>query len=140
MTRPLLGAVSLMRLVLESSDDLERATALASWLNRPTVTEVVVRLPWIDGDERHTYATAIRRLFNDCGCAVATAAFIAAVAASLLTPVVTRDWSWPLVGTSLVLSITAAVAGKLLGLAWTRHRLRALLRRVGRGASAAPVR
>ena len=129
-----------MRLVLECSDDLERATALASWLNRPTVTEVVIRLPWLDEDERHRYASAIRRLFNDCGCAVAAAAFIAALAATLLTHVPERGWSWPLVGTSLVISITAALAGKLLGLACTRHRLRALLRRVGRGGSAAPVR
>lgn len=127
-----------MRLQLESHDDLFQAAALASWLDRPSVSEVVVTLPWLDTDERSSSAQAIRRLFNDCGCAVGSISAMATVAAVLLPQVLTRGWSWPAVGSAVGAGVAAAVAGKLAGLAWSRWRLRARLRLLAQPRSGPP--
>ncbi|MER5918262.1 hypothetical protein ABT124_50570 [Streptomyces sp. NPDC001982] len=119
-----------MRLTLESLDDLKGAARLASWLGRPSVDEVVVRTPWLAAEEQDRSAKAIRRLFNDCGCAVGMAAFAIATAAVLVLQLPRHGWSWAPVGTALLVGVGAAVVGKLLGLAWSCLRLRALLRRM----------
>ncbi|NJC68611.1 hypothetical protein HC031_02560 [Planosporangium thailandense] len=116
--------------MLESQEDVLQAAALASWLDRPSVSDVVVALPWLDTAERASSARAIRRLFNDCGCGVGSVAFVATVTAVVLPRVLSRAWSWPSLGTAVGAGIAAAVAGKLAGLAWSRWRLRTRLRRL----------
>lgn len=124
-----------MRLQLECLDDLKRAERLASWLGRPSVNNVVVLLPWLDATERDRSARAIYRLFNDCGCAAATAAAFGSVAVAVLVLRLSgREFSWQLAGAMFVVGLAAAAAGKLAGLAWSRWRLRVRLRRMsGRG-------
>jgi hypothetical protein len=124
-----------MRLKLECLEDLKEATALASWLNRPSVREVVVLIPWLDADERERSAKALCRLFNDCGCAVATAAFAAAAGLVIILHPGSPGWSWASFGTAFVAGVAAGVVGKLAGLAWSRLRLRAWLRRMSKANS-----
>ncbi|MEU3193321.1 hypothetical protein ABZ686_22410 [Streptomyces sp. NPDC006992] len=121
-----------MHLVLEGAEDLRRAAALASWLGRPTVDEVVVRLPWLGTGDRGRSAESVRRLFNDCGCVAGTAAFTVAVSAFLVyrLTIASGVFSWPLFGVTVLLGVAAGVCGKLLGLAWSRRRLRGLLLRL----------
>ncbi|MFE7245761.1 hypothetical protein [Streptomyces sp. NPDC057580] len=115
---------------MESIDDLRGAATLASWLGRPCVDEVVVRTPWLVAEEQDRSAKEIRRLFNDCGCGVGMTAFVVATTAVLVLQLSRHGWSWAPVGTALLVGVGAAVVGKLLGLAWSCLRLRALLRRM----------
>lgn len=116
-----------MRLTLETRDDLRRALALASWLDRPTVDAVEIRLPWLTAAERDRSAAEIRRLFNDRGCAAATVALVlTAVVLAVLGA--DADWSWWGSGVATLLCLAAATAGKLLALAASRRRLRSRLR------------
>ncbi|MEU1803652.1 hypothetical protein [Streptomyces sp. NPDC019937] len=121
-----------MRLNLEWPEDLEHATALASWLGRPSVHEVVVLVPWLDADEQRRSAASIRRLFNDCGCPAGMAGFVVTVGVVLGHQLAVGGWSWPWVGFALLAGVAGGAVGKLLGLAWSRHRLRSLLLRIGR--------
>ncbi|MFI7245277.1 hypothetical protein [Streptomyces qinglanensis] len=120
-----------MHLVLQRAEDLRRAAALASWLGRPTVDEVVVLLPWLGTGERGRSAETVRRLFNDCGCTAGIAAFTGAVSAFLVyrLAIAPGVFPWPLFGVTVLLGVAAGVCGKLLGLAWSRRRLRGLLLR-----------
>ncbi|QLH25536.1 hypothetical protein [Streptomyces sp. Rer75] len=123
-----------MRLKLECPEDLEHAAALASWLGRPTVHDVVVLVPWLDPDERRRSAATIRRLFNDCGCAAGMAAFAVTAGVALGYQFAVGGWSWPSAGVGVLVAVAGGAVGKLLGLAWSRHRLRSLLLRMdGRG-------
>ncbi|WP_233362184.1 hypothetical protein [Streptomyces sp. GMR22] len=121
-----------MRLKLEWPEDLEHAAALASWFGRPSVHEVVVLVPWLDADEQHRSAASIRRLFNDCGCAAGMVAFAVTVGVVLGRQLAVGGWSWSSAGIALLVGVVGAAVGKLLGLAWSRHRLRSLLLRIGR--------
>jgi hypothetical protein len=129
-----------MRLTLEHPGDLEKAATLASWLGRPTVDEVLVRLPWLNADEREKSASAVRRLFNDCGCAAAAATFALATSALLTYWLVVAGWSWPHAGMTVLIGVAAGLGGKLLALAWSRHRLRALLLWLGPDTARSPDR
>jgi len=118
-------------LKIECLDDLNRAAALASWLNRPSVDVVEVLLPWLDADEQARSAKIIRDLFNDCGCLWGAPAFVVSVAGVLVPQLVSRGWSWPAFGRAILVGVAAGFAGKLLGLAWSRWRLAMRIRRMG---------
>lgn len=121
-----------MRLKLEWPEDLEHAAGLVSWLGRPSVHDVVVLVPWLDADEQRRSAASIQRLFNDCGCAAGMAAFAVTVGVVLGHQVAVGGWSWSSAGITLLVGVAGGAVGKLLGLAWSRHRLRSLLLRMGR--------
>ena len=112
-----------MHIEIANHADLDRAEALVSWLQRPHLDRVTITLPGLTATERKNAAMALRRLFNDCGCAWGLAALTAAVVGSVLI--------WPGSGRPLAGAVLgclgAAVAGKLLGLASSRRRLLALL-------------
>ena len=57
-----------MIIKLENQRDLEQASQLVSWLNRPVVDKVVVSLPWLDEGQRARIEKTMKFLFNDCGC------------------------------------------------------------------------
>jgi hypothetical protein len=126
-----------MRLTLETDDDLRRALTLASWLHRPAVSAVDVRLPWLDPAERDRSARAIRTLFNDRGC-VAAAVALVVTAAVIAGAGADADWSWWGTGTATLVCLAVAAAGRLLALAAGRRRLRNLLRRMAPAAEASP--
>ncbi len=120
-----------MHLQLASRPDVDRALGLAGWLNRPGVRDVDLSLAGLDPAQRAQRAELIRRLFNDCGCAAGTVAFLAAAALALVIRVAGSGWDWRSLGLAAGAGVGAAVAGKLGGLAWSRHRLRTELRRLG---------
>lgn len=109
-----------MHIEIAERTDLDRAGALVSWLRRPHVDRVVVTLAALDARERERSAEAIRRLFNDCGCTWSAVALVGAGGVALAA-------GRSVIGVALT-ALAAAVAGKLLGLAWSRHRLLARLR------------
>ncbi len=112
-----------MHIEIADHADLDRAEALVSWLERPHLDRVIITLPGIGTTERERAAANLRHLFNDCGCAWGLAALVLAGAGSLLVwPSGARGVTGAVLGCLL-----AAVAGKLLGLAWSRRRLLALL-------------
>ncbi|MEV6816443.1 hypothetical protein [Micromonospora sp. NPDC051296] len=112
-----------MHIEIAGHADLDRAEALVSWLERPHLDRVTITLPGLDTTERERTAVTLRHLFNDCGCAWGLAALVVAGAGSLL--------AWPSGGRGIAVAVLgcllAAAAGKLLGLAWSRRRLLALL-------------
>ncbi|HEX2772212.1 MAG TPA: hypothetical protein VHN18_07240 [Micromonosporaceae bacterium] len=113
-----------MHLEIAGRADLDRAEALATWLRRPHVDQVAVRMPGLDSAECERSARAIRHLFNDCGCTWgALALLVAAVGVLVIGPA-----GWPDVGGSVLGCLAAAAGGKLLGLAWSRYHLLARLR------------
>lgn len=114
-------------LVLATIDDLERAGAAASWLNRRRVAEVRLTLPGIDEPEQT--AERIRRHHNDCGCRFGELVLGLTVLALCVAPPLTHTArpGWP---ATILLLVLAAVVGKLAGLAWSRRRLRHHLRRL----------
>jgi hypothetical protein len=120
----------LSTLELRDRGDLERASALVSWLHRPSLDDVVVQLPWLSQHERARAASALRRLFADCGCLWGGAAFLLVTAAGL---VVTARGGLAAaeLGVTVGAAIAAAFAAKLAGLAWSRWRLRVWLQRIG---------
>ncbi|MFD5389254.1 hypothetical protein ACFWMG_30895 [Streptomyces sp. NPDC127074] len=123
-------------MTLERPADLKGAAALASWLDRPAVDEVVVRVPWLDADDRKDSAVMIRRLFNDCGCAAAATGFTLAASVFLVCQLAVAGWSWGSAGLAALAGVIAGTGGKLLALAWSRHRLRTLLLRMAETAPA----
>ena len=125
-------------LVLAGAEDLRRAHDAASWLGRPRVDHVLVALPWVGEPLRSIAGRRVRRHLNDGGGRAGELALGVAVLALWLVPSllhVPRP-GWPSVA---VLLIVTAVGGKLLGLAWSRRRLRGELRRLGAGADANPT-
>ncbi|MEV6377233.1 hypothetical protein [Micromonospora musae] len=104
--------------------DLDRVETLVSWLKRPHLDRVTITMPGLDITERERAARTIRHLFNDCGCAWAALAFVVAVPAAVLA----RPSGGAAYAVAALSCLAAAVAGKLLGLAWSRQRLLARLR------------
>ncbi|MEV6367723.1 hypothetical protein D7147_16075 [Micromonospora musae] len=104
--------------------DLDRVETLVSWLKRPHLDRVTITMPGLDTTERERAARTIRHLFNDCGCAWAALAFVVAVPAAVLA----RPSGGAAYAVAALSCLAAAVAGKLLGLAWSRQRLLARLR------------
>lgn len=115
-------------LELEDLEDLDRASVLASWLNRPSVEAVRVTLPWLGGDERLRAAEELHRQFNDCGCFWGGPAFLLVLGGSIAMRTSEGESPWSATGMALVAAVPAAVAAKLLGLAVSRWRLMACLR------------
>ena len=116
-------------LVIADGGDLRRAHDTASWLGRPRVERVVVTLPGLTEAERQRAGQRLRALHNDCGCRTGELSLVLTAAAVWLAPLaapVPRP-GWPVV---LLLLVLAAVGGKLLGLARSRHLLREELRRL----------
>ncbi|TYB93669.1 hypothetical protein FXF53_27730 [Micromonospora sp. WP24] len=104
--------------------DLDRVETLVSWLKRPHLDRVTITMPGLDTTERERAARTIRHLFNDCGCAWAALAFVVAVPAAVLA----RPSGGAAYAVAALSCLAVAVAGKLLGLAWSRQRLLARLR------------
>ena len=110
-------------LVLADADDLRRAYAGATWLRRERVDHVLVALRSVPEPTRAEAARRVRRHLNACGCRAGEAALVLALAVALLIP-------WHPVGPAptAVLVVLAGLAGRLLGLAWSRRQLRNDLR------------
>jgi hypothetical protein len=110
-------------MVLAGAGDIEAAFSEATWLGRSRVDSVIVALPGLTESARAEAAVRVRRHLNDCGCLWGEIAMLMGVATIWLTPVALT------VPTVLVVCL-AGVAGKLLGLGWSRRRLRLELRRL----------
>jgi hypothetical protein len=110
---------------------------MASWLGRPSVDRVVVDLPWVEEDDRQRVAKALRRYFNDCGCFWGTPVFLVALLSGLI--LLDGADTWQGVVGCIVFALVAGAAGKLLGLAWSRWRLLAWLRRLALEAPTEPL-
>ncbi|HKA85995.1 MAG TPA: hypothetical protein VKD21_19170 [Acidimicrobiales bacterium] len=115
-------------MVLADVGDIDAAYAKATWLGRSRVDSVTVALPGLDEGARADAATRVRRHVNDCGCLWGEIAILLGVATIWLTPMALT------VPTVLVVGL-AGIAGKLLGLAWSRRRLRLELRRLAAGGA-----
>ncbi|MFD0785019.1 hypothetical protein ACFQZ8_14020 [Micromonospora azadirachtae] len=113
-----------MNIEIARAADLDRVETLVSWLKRPHLDRVTVTMPGLDTTERERAARTIRHLFNDCGCAFGALALVVTVAASVLA----RPSGGTAYAMTALTCLAAAVAGKLLGLAWSRQRLLARLR------------
>ncbi|MEV4197724.1 hypothetical protein [Micromonospora globbae] len=113
-----------MNIEIAHPADLDRVEALVSWLKRPHLDRVTITMPGLDATESDRAARTIRHLFNDCGCAWGASALVVAVAGAVLA----RPGGVAALATAALACLAAAVAGKLLGLAWSRQRLLARLR------------
>lgn len=117
-------------LTISSRTDLERAVSSATWLSRPRVAAVHVALDGVDQARSAALGTRIGKLFNDCGCAWGEITLAAALVMLLLGP---RLVGWPAGlnwGGVVVICAVTAISGKLFGLAWSRRRVRQLLRQL----------
>ena len=123
----------LHRLTIRTRDDLQATAGMASWLRRPPVRDVIIDIPSIEDDVCRQAAKALRRHFNDCGCFWGAPAFLLALLALLFRG---GAHTWTGVTASLGLALAAGAGGKLLGLAWSRSRLLAWLRRLDPETSA----
>ncbi|MBE9168682.1 hypothetical protein IQ238_14595 [Pleurocapsales cyanobacterium LEGE 06147] len=119
-----------MRIILENTKDLEKAIALISWLNRPSVEQVLVKLPWLEKAEQQQFEKALKFLFNDCGCQWGTPAFLIIFTWYFSTKLREGDFSWNDLGMSLLIGVFTALTAKLLGLAWSHWRLKIWFRRM----------
>ncbi|MFC0504379.1 hypothetical protein [Micromonospora costi] len=113
-----------MNIEIAHPADLDRVETLVSWLKRPHLDRVTVTMPGLDATERDRAARTIRHLFNDCGCAWAALTFVVAVTVAVLA----RPSGGTAIAVAALTCVAAAIAGKLLGLAWSRQRLLARLR------------
>jgi hypothetical protein len=119
-----------MILKLDSQRDLQEAMRLVSWLGRPTVQNAHVSLAWFDEAERCRLAERVRFLFNDCGCMWGGPAFLFTFVAFFVPALKEGAFSWSILGLALLLGLVGAFIGKMLGLAWSYWRLKALLVRM----------
>lgn len=114
-------------LVLASGRDLDAAYAKATWLGRARVDDVVLELPGLSDGTRAQTASRIRGHVNDCGCLWGEIALLVGIATVWLTPLA-------MTAPNVALVVLTAVAGKLLGLAWSQRQLRHDLRRLAADA------
>lgn len=128
-----------MTLRLETRHDLEHAVRLVSWLARPAVGQVQVRLPWLAPDERDRVGRTLTRRFNDCGCLWGAPAFATALAWGAAASPWAGGTPSTALAASLASAVVAALAGKAAALAWSAWRLRVLLHRLARGAAPGPA-
>ena len=122
-----------MTLVIEDAHDLDRTAELAASLARPTVGQVHVRLPWLDHDERARSASALTRLFNECGCLWGAPAFLSVLAWGALGAPWSSLGTPAALGLSMLLATSAGLAAVVSALVWSRWRLRVLLAQLARG-------
>jgi hypothetical protein len=115
-------------LTVERAQDLEEARAMARWIGRPQFSEVRLAVSSIDEATRQRLARRLLALFNDCGCGWGQVAFLAALPFVLWRLPAERLPPLPMIIVGLVIAATVSIAGKGLGLAWSRWRLRAELR------------
>jgi hypothetical protein len=129
-----------MRLIIAGNGDVEHAGRLATWLNRPAVDQVVVSVPWLEVAERHRLARTLEMHFNDGGYAFGVPAFVAALAWCFYTGSWSSDAaSLPAAAAyTVAVSVASAMGGKLAGLAWSRWRLRTLLRHIAAAEPSSP--
>jgi hypothetical protein len=123
-----------MTLRIDSPGDLERAALLVSWLARPSVRQVHVRLPWLTPAQCERAGRTLTRYFNDCGCLWGAPAFVAALPLSFAHGPWTDASGLLAGGASLAAAVGAALAAKAAALAWSAWRLRVLLARLARGS------
>jgi hypothetical protein len=109
--------------VLADAGDIEAAYTDATLLGRSRVDNVIVALPGLTESARAQAAVRVRRHLNDCGCLWGEIAILMGIATIWLTPVA-------LTAPTVLVVCLAGVAGKLLGLGWSRRRLRLELRRL----------
>ncbi len=128
-----------MTLRLETRHDLEHAVRLVSWLARPAVGHVQVRLPWLAPAECHQVGRTLTRQFNDCGCLWGAPAFVAALVWGATASPWTGSTPLAALTASFASAVVAAVAGKAAALAWSAWRLRVLLHRLARRAAPGPA-
>jgi hypothetical protein len=117
-------------LTIADRTDAERAATTATWLSRPRVAAVEIAIHGVDAPRAAALGARIRRLYNDCGCAWGELALAAALVVVALGPALV---GWPAGlgwGSGVLVCAGAAVAGKLAGLAWSRWRVRLLLRQL----------
>ena len=122
-------------LTIANRSDAERAAASATWLSRPRFEAVRIDVEHVDGFTAASLSAQIRKLFNDCGCAWGEVILAVALITVVLGPPLA---GWPAGlgwGRSIAICVVAAVAGKLAGLAWSRRRVRQLLRRLAATSS-----
>lgn len=115
---------------MEDRDDLERAAALVSWLNRPPVEKVLVTLPWLDSKEQVRSANALRDLFNECGCLWGGLTFLVTLTGAFSFQFIQGGLSLTRVAVLVLIAVCSAFTAKLLSLAWSRWRLLAWLQRM----------
>ena len=122
-------------LTISNRRDAEQAVAFATWLSRPRLDAVHVTVDQIDQATAASLSARIRELFNDCGCAWGEVSLAVALIILVLGPTLV---GWPAGlgwGGGIAVCAAAAVAGKLSGLAWSRRRVRQLLRQVAATSS-----
>jgi hypothetical protein len=115
-------------LSLRSVEDVVEARALVRWIGRPHFSAVHVDAPSLDEDTRQRSAKRVRKLFNDCGCGSGQVAFLAAFPIALWRLLAEMDAALLAVAGGLVIATAVSIAGKGLGLAWSRWRLLTKLR------------
>jgi hypothetical protein len=122
-----------MTLVIEDAHDLDRTARLAAGLARPAVGQVHVRLPWLDHAEQARSASALARLFNECGCLWGAPAFLSVLAWGALGAPWSTLGTLAAIGVSMLLATTAGLAAVVFALVWSRWRLQVLLAQLARG-------
>lgn len=113
---------------IRSRGEAERVAASFGWFSRPQLVSVDIAIEGVDDRRAAVLGDRIRRLSNDCGCVWGETALLCGLIFSWLVGI---GWGW-----GVGVCAGAAVVGKLAGLAWSRHRLVRLLRRL----AAAPPR
>ena len=114
-------------MVLSCEEDVAAAHAATGWRDRGRVERVVVDLPGMSPKVRAQAEQRIHRLRNDCGCLWGELGLLVVLLGLTVGPAAGWvDGVLPVSGCALA----AAVGGKLLGLAWSRRRLRVELGRL----------
>jgi membrane protein DedA with SNARE-associated domain len=98
-----------------------------SWLGRPTFRTVQIEAAGLRDKEARKTERRVKRLFNDCGCAITALIFLSAGGLLGAYLELVSDFTWTRLAMMLVASALAAVAAKLAALFVSQWRLGRIL-------------
>ncbi len=114
-------------MVLRFPQDIQRAKAANTWINRPTVQKVEVDLN-LDQQRSRQIAAKVKALFNDGAYLWTLISFAVSFSALILgCYLLNNEISWSVVGISCGISLLVSITIKLFGLYITHLKLEAEL-------------
>lgn len=110
-------------LKLQSLEDVVQAKAMNRLLNRPTVSHTMVKADFWNDSEKTAVEQKITKLFNECGCLYAGAAFLCTFCILLVRGYPQTSSLWMDVGLTFFGATLAALIIKLTVLLITHIQL-----------------
>ena len=116
-----------MNYFIENDDDITHLQQHNSWLNRPYIHGIEVKLTGINPHERVQYEKQVKRLFNDCGCGWGALIFLLTLPSCYLLISHSTAALWTEISASIFTAIVFGFFAKLMKLKWSQVQLREIL-------------